>query len=99
MTENPFREHLLATPQRMAADGWFDIPTGPGLGVEVDEKFVAKHAIDPTKAPSHTGYERPEGSGPEGSGGQTPGREGGSPGALSRREPGPATIGRARLPG
>ena len=21
-------------------DGWFDIPTGPGLGVEVDEAFV-----------------------------------------------------------
>jgi hypothetical protein len=44
----------------MAADGWFDIPTGPGLGVEVDEKFLAGHAIDPSKAPTHTAYESPK---------------------------------------
>ncbi len=58
-TENPFREHLLSTPLRMGADGWFDIPTGPGLGVEVDEAFVRAHAIDPSKAPVHTAYEAP----------------------------------------
>lgn len=58
-TENPFREHLLSTPLRMGADGWFDIPTGPGLGVEVDEAFVKAHAIDPSKVPAHTAYEAP----------------------------------------
>ena len=64
MTENPFRERLLTEPQRMAADGWFDIPTGPGLGVEVDEAFVAKYAIDPSRTPSHTAYEAPKAPGP-----------------------------------
>jgi hypothetical protein len=44
----------------MGKDGWFDIPQGPGLGVEVDEKFVAKHAVDPSKAPVHTAYEAPK---------------------------------------
>jgi D-galactarolactone cycloisomerase len=59
-TENPFREHLLSAPLRMAADGWFEIPTGPGLGVEVDEAFVKAHAIDPSRAPVHTAYEAPK---------------------------------------
>jgi D-galactarolactone cycloisomerase len=59
MTENPFRDHLLKTPLVMGKDGWFDIPTGPGLGVEVDEAFVAKRAVDPAKAPVHTAYEAP----------------------------------------
>jgi L-alanine-DL-glutamate epimerase-like enolase superfamily enzyme len=25
-------------------DGWFDIPSGPGLGVDVDETFVRSTA-------------------------------------------------------
>jgi D-galactarolactone cycloisomerase len=58
-TENPFRTDLLATPLRMGADGWFDIPTGPGLGVEVDEAFVRRMAIEPGLAPSHTAFEVP----------------------------------------
>ena len=60
MTENPFREELLATPLRMGADGWFDIPQGPGLGVEVDEAYVRAHAIDPSTAPTHTAYAAPK---------------------------------------
>jgi D-galactarolactone cycloisomerase len=60
MTENPFRDSLLATPLAMGKDGWFDIPTGPGLGVEVDEDFVAAHAVDPSKAPVHTAFEAPK---------------------------------------
>ena len=43
LTENPFRTDLLATPLVMR-DGWFDIPTGPGLGVEVDESYVRGRA-------------------------------------------------------
>ena len=58
-TENPFRTDLLATPIEMGADGWFDIPTGPGLGIEVDEAFVQRMAIDPDLAPSHTAFEAP----------------------------------------
>jgi D-galactarolactone cycloisomerase len=60
MTENPFRDSLLATPLAMGKDGWFDIPTGPGLGVEVDEDFVAAHAVDPSRAPVHTAFEAPK---------------------------------------
>ena len=60
MTENPFRDSLLATPLAMGKDGWFDIPTGPGLGVEVDEDFVAAHAVDPARAPVHTAFEAPK---------------------------------------
>ena len=60
MTENPFRDSLLSTPLAMGKDGWFDIPTGPGLGVEVDEDFVAAHAVDPSRAPVHTAFEAPK---------------------------------------
>ena len=60
MTEKPFRDQLLAPPLAMGKDGWFDIPTGPGLGVEVDEAFVVKHAVDPSKAPAHTAFEAPK---------------------------------------
>jgi D-galactarolactone cycloisomerase len=63
-TENPFREHLLSTPFAMGKDGWFDIPTGPGLGVEVDEAFVKKHAIAPGMSASHTSYETPKAPAP-----------------------------------
>lgn len=59
MTENPFRDHLLATPLAMGKDGWFDIPTAPGLGVEVDEEFVKAHAVDPSTAPVHTAFAAP----------------------------------------
>ena len=58
-TENPFRTDLLVTPITMGADGWCDIPSGPGLGVEVDEAFVRRMAIDPDLAPSHTAFETP----------------------------------------
>ena len=38
---NPTRTDLLAEPLSFR-DGWFTIPTGPGLGVEVDEAFVRR---------------------------------------------------------
>jgi D-galactarolactone cycloisomerase len=59
-TENPFREHLLKIPFAIGTDGWFEIPQGPGLGVEVDEEFVARYAIDPGKMPAHTAFEAPK---------------------------------------
>lgn len=36
-TSNPWREELLTTPP-VLRDGGFDVPTGPGLGVTVDEE-------------------------------------------------------------
>ena len=41
---NRARTELLATPLEFR-DGWFAIPAGPGLGVEVDEAFVRRSAI------------------------------------------------------
>jgi D-galactarolactone cycloisomerase len=42
---NRARTELLTTPLRLEA-GWLDIPTGPGLGVEVDEAFVRRVAVE-----------------------------------------------------
>jgi D-galactarolactone cycloisomerase len=43
--ENPWRTDVLAAGWQLK-DGWVDIPTGPGLGIEVDEAFVRRHARD-----------------------------------------------------
>ena len=48
-TGNPFVDGLLAKPLRIH-DGMVGMPSGPGLGVEIDEDFVARHAI-PRGAP------------------------------------------------
>jgi D-galactarolactone cycloisomerase len=42
---NPWRTEVAAG-WRVGRDGWVDIPTGPGLGIEVDEAFVRRHARD-----------------------------------------------------
>ena len=42
--DNPYRSALLATPLEFV-DGWVTIPTGPGLGVEIDEEYVRRHAV------------------------------------------------------
>ena len=41
--ENPWRTHVL-TDGWQVRDGWVNIPAGPGLGIEVDEAFVRRHA-------------------------------------------------------
>jgi D-galactarolactone cycloisomerase len=41
--ENPWRTDVLANGWQVR-DGWVDIPAGPGLGIEVDEAFVRRHA-------------------------------------------------------
>lgn len=41
--ENPFRDELIKTPFKLK-NGMIDIPTGPGLGVEVDESVVRKYS-------------------------------------------------------
>lgn len=45
--DNPHRAGILATPFQFD-DGWATIPTGPGLGVEVDEAYVRHHAVSTT---------------------------------------------------
>ncbi len=40
---NPWRTDVLTTPLRQT-DGWVDVPTGPGLGFDVDETFVRRQA-------------------------------------------------------
>jgi len=40
-SSHPFRQHLITTPIRQV-DGWVEIPSGPGLGVEVDRNVLEK---------------------------------------------------------
>lgn len=42
---NRFRDELVATPFRIGADGTVRPLEGPGLGVEVDEDFLARHPL------------------------------------------------------
>jgi D-galactarolactone cycloisomerase len=44
---NPFRESMSAAPYRVLPDGTVELPDGPGIGVEIDEKFLAAHAFIP----------------------------------------------------
>ena len=43
--ENPWRTDVLSRGWALR-DGWVDIPMGTGLGIEVDEGFVRRHARD-----------------------------------------------------
>jgi D-galactarolactone cycloisomerase len=43
--EPEFREHLTTTPWRISPAGTVVAPEAPGLGVEVDEDFIAAHAF------------------------------------------------------
>lgn len=43
--ENPNRERLLVEPP-VIEDGWFQVPTGPGLGIEIDEDYLRSAAIE-----------------------------------------------------
>jgi D-galactarolactone cycloisomerase len=40
--ENPFRDEIVARKFELK-DGYFDVPTGPGLGIEIDEDVVRKY--------------------------------------------------------
>lgn len=42
-THNPLRDDLLATPFKLE-DGAIAVPTGPGLGVEIDEEQLRRYA-------------------------------------------------------
>jgi D-galactarolactone cycloisomerase len=44
VVENPFREDLVTQPFRVR-DGLVDVPTGPGLGIEVNEDVIKHYLI------------------------------------------------------
>ncbi len=47
--DSPLRHEL--TLQRVQAEaGWIQVPDGPGLGVELDEKFVSKYLVAESRA-------------------------------------------------
>jgi D-galactarolactone cycloisomerase len=43
--ENPYREELSPKPFQITADGFMQIPTGPGLGIEIDEDVIQKYLV------------------------------------------------------
>jgi D-galactarolactone cycloisomerase len=45
MVENPFRDDLLTEPLEIE-DGFVSVPTGPGLGIEVDEEMMRRYVVD-----------------------------------------------------
>ncbi len=42
--ENPFRDEIV-TKKFELKNGYFDVPTGPGLGIEVNEEVVKKYLV------------------------------------------------------
>ncbi len=42
---NPFRDEVCGLPYEIDSDGCVSPKDGPGLGVEVDEKFIAAHPL------------------------------------------------------
>lgn len=40
--ENPFRDEIVAKKFELK-NGYFDVPTGPGLGIEINEELVKKY--------------------------------------------------------
>lgn len=45
MDENPNRVQLLLEPPHLR-DGWIDVPSGPGLGIEIDEGYLRSVAVE-----------------------------------------------------
>jgi len=44
VAENPFRDEVVAKTFELKK-GYFDVPTGPGLGIEVNEDVVKKYVV------------------------------------------------------
>jgi D-galactarolactone cycloisomerase len=42
--ENPFRDEIV-TKKFELKNGYFDVPTGPGLGIEINEEVVKKYLV------------------------------------------------------
>jgi D-galactarolactone cycloisomerase len=48
LTPTPLIDGIVATPFALDAEGYLPIPTGPGLGIELDPDGLARHAGPPT---------------------------------------------------
>jgi len=46
LLENPFREELSPKPFQINAQGFVEIPNGPGLGIEINEEVVKKYLVE-----------------------------------------------------
>jgi L-alanine-DL-glutamate epimerase-like enolase superfamily enzyme len=44
LSGSPFIDEIVTKPWKLDADGMLEIPSKPGLGLELDEKAVAKYA-------------------------------------------------------
>jgi len=45
LLENPFRDELSSKPFQINAQGFVDVPTGPGLGIEINEEVMRKYLV------------------------------------------------------
>jgi D-galactarolactone cycloisomerase len=44
LTPSPFIEEIITTPFRLDGDGLLTIPTGPGLGIDLNMDAVARYS-------------------------------------------------------
>ena len=43
-SSHPFRQHLITEPLQQH-DGWLEVPSRPGLGVEVDRTLLERYRL------------------------------------------------------
>ncbi len=39
-------QHAIVREPLVPADGWLDVPTGPGLGIDIDEAALERLAVE-----------------------------------------------------
>ena len=54
-TGNPFTDELLVEPL-VVREGEIAVPTGPGLGIELDEDLVERYTLPPGASIPHGNY-------------------------------------------
>jgi L-alanine-DL-glutamate epimerase-like enolase superfamily enzyme len=45
VSDNPMLRSVIGNPVTLESDGYMAVPQGPGLGIEVDEKAVARFRV------------------------------------------------------
>jgi L-alanine-DL-glutamate epimerase-like enolase superfamily enzyme len=45
LTPSPYMDELVTAPFRPDAEGYLHVPTGPGLGVELNREALKKYAF------------------------------------------------------
>ena len=46
VSENPMLREIIKNPVEMDKDGYINVPQGPGLGIEIDEKAVKRFCVN-----------------------------------------------------